>query len=435
MKIKVIMIFFMVFSAMAFAQFTVGGQLLQRAEYRHGYGNLIKENQKPAFFIGQRGRIHVQYDHEKVKFYVSTQDVRTWGSTSQAKESDNLLSVHEAYAEIPFGENWKAKLGRQELNYDNVRFLGNLDWALQARAHDFALVKYEKNLMKLHIGGGYNQVKETLTNQPYSLSNQYKTAQMVRLENQWGDFHASFLFWNNGLAQLIYDTLGNVTDETVRYSQTIGLPSLRYKISQFTFSGFYYTQAGRNITNKKIRAYDVSFQTSHLKIFDEEKGRKLQTTLGFEIISGTSQQSTGNISHSYNPFYGTNHAHNGYMDFFYLGNRHVNTVGLQDFFFRLRYDNCKKLFLSLNAHQFRAAADVYAAIEKLNRSLGTEFDFTAGYIMNDVVSWQVGYSQLFATSTLEVLQGTSNYSDIQQWGYIALLVRPNMKDRFVGLLF
>lgn len=417
------------------AQFTVGGQLLQRAEYRSGYGKLIEENQAPAFFIGQRARIHVQYAHEWVTFYVSAQDIRTWGSTSQVNESDNLLSVHEAYAEIPLGDNWKVKAGRQELAYDNARFLGNLDWALQARAHDFALVKYEKDAMNFHLGAGYNQVKETLVNQPYTLSNQYKTAQMFRFENQWGSFKLSVLFWNNGLAQLTYDTLGTVTDETVRYSQTFGLPTVQYVVGNFTFSGFYYVQVGRDVTDKKVKAYDLSAQATHKITFDEGEGSKFQTTVGFEILSGTSQQPSDNINNSYNPFYGTNHAHNGYMDFFYVGNRYLNTVGLQDYFLRLRYDPNNKFFLSLNAHQFLAAAEVFDGTETLSNTLGTELDFTSGYVFNDVVSLQVGYSQFFASSSFEYLQGVSNPSSLQNWGYMALLVRPNMKNRFVGLQF
>ena len=165
-KIAVIAIYLIAFSLQANAQFAISGQLLQRAEYRNGYGKLIGENQQPAFFIGQRARIHVQYAHERVTFYISAQDIRTWGSTSQVNESDNLLSVHEAYVEIPIGDSWKVKAGRQELAYDNARFLGNLDWALQARAHDFALVKYEKGAKKFHLGARYNQIKETLVNQP-----------------------------------------------------------------------------------------------------------------------------------------------------------------------------------------------------------------------------------------------------------------------------
>jgi hypothetical protein len=113
----------------------------------------------------------------------------------------------------------------------------------------------------------------------------------------------------------------------------------------------------------------------------------------------------------------------------------VNAVGLQDYFLCLRFGPNNKFFLSLNAHQFLAAADVYEGTDKLNTTLGTELDFTSGYIFNDVVSLQVGYSQFFAATTFEYLQGVGNPSSVQNWGYIALLVRPNMKNRFVGLLF
>src|SRR5690606_34620990 len=132
-----------------YAQFTLDGQLVQRSELRNGYNSLINETSKPAICIAHRARLQAAYAMEGVSFFMSIQDVRTWGNTSQTKLSDNFLSAHEAWVEASVGENWKIKLGRQELNYDNFRFLGNLDWALQARAHDFILVKHEKDNMKL----------------------------------------------------------------------------------------------------------------------------------------------------------------------------------------------------------------------------------------------------------------------------------------------
>jgi hypothetical protein len=71
----------------------------------------------------------------------------------------------------------------------------------------------------------------------------------------------------------------------------------------------------------------------------------------------------------------------------------------------------------------------------LNTTLGTELDFTTGYIFNDVVSLQLGYSQFFTATTFEYLQGVGNPSSVQNWGYVALLVRPGMKNKFVGLMF
>ena len=80
-------------------------------------------------------------------------------------------------------------------------------------------------------------------------------------------------------------------------------------------------------------------------------------------------------------------------------------------------------------------ADVYDGTEKLSNTMGTELDFTSGYVFNDVVSLQLGYSQFLAATTFEYLQGVSNPSALQNWGYLALLVRPNMKNRFTGLQF
>lgn len=47
------------------------------------------------------------------------------------------------YVELLLASNRATRPGRQELNY-NARFLDNLDWALQARVHDFVLEKFEK---------------------------------------------------------------------------------------------------------------------------------------------------------------------------------------------------------------------------------------------------------------------------------------------------
>ena len=98
----------------SFAQFSIDGQMLVRSEYRHGYNKLINENADPAGFIAHRARIQANYKIDRLNFFMSIQDVRTWGSSSTANISDNYLSVHEAWAEVNFGENWKLKLGRQD---------------------------------------------------------------------------------------------------------------------------------------------------------------------------------------------------------------------------------------------------------------------------------------------------------------------------------
>ncbi|WP_218937552.1 MULTISPECIES: alginate export family protein [Antarcticibacterium] len=331
-------------------------------------------------------------------------------------------------------ENFSVKLGRQELNYDNFRFLGNLDWAFQGRAHDFALLKYEEGAMKLHAGGGYNQDGQRLKGTFFAMPNQYKIAQFVRYENKWGNFNMSALFWNNGLQFSRVDENENILEEGVRYRQTIGLPTIKYQLGNTTLSGFYYQQLGEDVAGRKVQAFVASAQISHLFSIDPERSKSFRITAGFEILSGNDSNSNEK-NRAFTPSYGTNHAHNGYMDLFYVGGRHENSVGLQDLFIRTRFDLNSSLFLSANGHSFSSYANVYREGVKLDKHLGYEADLALGYILNKSVSLQAGYSQVFATNTLEHLQNLQDPAAVQNWGYLMMIYRPTMSNRFIGLLF
>ena len=417
------------------AQFDFNGQLMQRTELRNGYGSLIPQDTAPAAFIGSRARLQFSYKLKSFNFYTSIQDIRIFGNTPQAKVSDGNLSVYETWGEVSLDSAWSIKVGRQELNYDNIRFLGSLDWALQGRTHDFVLVKYEKNKLKIHAGGGFNQDSDRLYGNLFLNTNQYKTAQMIRAEYSAEKWTSSFLFWNDGRQYIQKDSTGKITEKGVRFMQTIGLPTLKFTLNNTTISGFYYHQLGKDVKNKDVNAFDVSIQGSQLLKFNEEKGSQLRITAGTEILSGTPKTETTK-NNSFSPLYGTNHAHNGYMDYFYLGGRHEGSVGLQDIFLRLKYDFSKKFFLSANTHYFSAAADVYDALNaKQSKYLGTEIDLTFGYIFKDNLSLQVGYSQMLASSSLKALRGNASVKDTQNWAYIMLIFRPKSNKPFVGLTF
>lgn len=414
--------------------FDFSGQLMQRAELRNGYGQLIEEDRNPAFFIGQRARINAAYNHNGMKFYVSAQDIRIWGSASHVKLTDNFFSVYEAYFETALTETWKVRLGRQELNYDNARFLGNLDWAFQGRSHDLALLKYEKGDLKLHMGAAFNQPGQSLTAVPYTVGNHYKTAQMVHLEDKGKNFDWSFLFWNQGLEQQMYNDNGEIIERKTRFSQTFGLPVLRYRFQDFTLFGFYYHQLGRDANNKTINAFDTSAQISWLRPLSAEKSH-LQITLGAEYLSGNDSNNSDE-ERAFNPFYGTNHAHNGYMDYFYAGGRNNSGLGLFDRFLRLKYQPSAINFWSLNAHSFESAGE-YNLLNgtTAEKYLGTELDFSTGLIINDALSLQVGYSQFFTSDGLKAIQNVENVKPVQNWAYVMLLFRPGHKSQFVGLNF
>ncbi len=418
----------------AFAQFNLDGQLVQRAEMRNGYNRLIQEDADPAVFIAQRARLQASYKLDNFNFYMSIQDVRTWGNTSQIKASDDFLSVHEAWAEVGLGEFWKIKLGRQELNYDNFRFLGNLDWALQARAHDFALAKYEKEDLKLHFGGGYNQDGQALSGTDFTVPNQYKAAQMLRYENKFNRLQLSVLVWNEGRQFIRRDSLGAITNKKTPNRQTLGIPTLKYPIGNTTLSAFYYHQLGRDQLNRKVNAYDLGLQITHLISLDAEKGRQITLAAGAEVLSGTEAGVTDE-NNSFSPLYGTNHLHNGYMDLFYVGGAHENSVGLQDYYLKSRYAFNNKLFVQADVHTFFAIASVpNPSSPDTNNHLGAEIDLSLGFQAFEAMSVQAGYSQFFKTDTFEQVQGNGTLKDNQNWAYLMLIFRPTMKNKFIGIL-
>ncbi len=417
----------------SFAQFSIGGQLVQRAEFRHGYGKLISDGADPAAFISHRLRLQGTYAWDKISLYASIQDIRTWGNTGQAKLTDNLLSVHEAWIRIPFNKYWSVQLGRQELNYDNVRFLGNLDWVLQARAHDFAKFRYEKDNLKLHVGAGFNQSGESLSGNTFTIPDQYKTAQMMRLENKHGDLEYSLLFWNNGRQYIQRDSLNQITEKDTRFMQTYGISNLSYHKGHASVAGFGYYQAGNDISGKKVNAYDAGLQIAYDINLNETHTSHLKAMIGYEVLSGTSQHITTNENRSFEPLYGTNHIHNGYMDYFYVGGRHHNSVGLRNGYARLSYYPASQMFLNLSYHSFMADGDIFDENVLMDKSLGSEIDFTAGYTFNKALSLQAGYSQMFAKASLEYLQGVQNPASTQNWMYLMLIFRPDSDKKYIGV--
>ncbi|MDQ3142071.1 MAG: alginate export family protein [Bacteroidota bacterium] len=414
-----------------YAQFNFNFQLIQRAEYRNGYGKLISENADPAAFISQRFRIQGLYNLDKLSVYAALQDVRTWGSRSQLITSDPSTLLYEAWVNLRINGNLSLKLGRQELNYDNVRFLGNSDWLLQGRSHDFGLLRLEKKYWKLHIGAGYNQQAEHLQKQVFNVQNQYKTAQLIRFEQQWKKLDYALLFWNDGREVTSTDSVGSITKFWTRYSQTVGISTLKYAVEKLQFSGFYYYQFGKHFSGKNLKAFDIGMQVSYSFKLGIQNLKTFRLSLGTEVISGT----TSNTHAAFTPLYGTGHIHNGYMDYFYNGGRHENSTGLQDYYLKTRYDFSDRWFVSGNFHRFSSYADIVLNSLTLNKYFGTEMDFSAVFKLNQAISFQGGYSQFISSKNFQEFQGVRNPKLYQNWMYLMIIVRPDSDKKFIGLSF
>jgi hypothetical protein len=174
---------FLLMALFSNAQLTLVGQLRPRTEVRNGYGNLVLKGSKSAAFISQRTRLTFGYKWDRLTFGASIQDVRVWGQDAStiSNADGSRLMLHEGWADLTLFNKtdttikakgidlMSIKIGRQELSYDDVRLIGNLDWLQQGRRHDMALLKTVHKGWQVDIGYAFNQNSDAfgITNTSY----------------------------------------------------------------------------------------------------------------------------------------------------------------------------------------------------------------------------------------------------------------------------
>ena len=390
-------------------QFDINSDLRARFENRNGYGTLKPDTEKATSFISQRTRLVFDYSFKNIKLRVSPQNVKTWGDVATNSKTDANSAFHEAYGEIKMNEKLSFKLGRQEINYDDARIFGNVDWAMQARSHDAFLLKFNPNTKnQIHFGLALNANKETNFYENYTIP-QYKSLQYLWYHTDFEKLNLSVLFLNNGMPYLVG------TEEKVDYSQTLG-SRLVFKNGALSIDGAAYLQTGKiadNSVNATYFSANINYKAS----------TNFNTSVGFEMLSGKDQNDTSTDMKSFNPLYGTNHKFNGYMDYFYVGN-HTNSVGLTDVYVNIGYEK-NKLSAKLTPHYFASAASIYSAGVKQGNYLGTELDLTLGYKMYENVTVDAGFSQMFASSSMAVLKA-GNKNAGNNWAFISIKINPNL---------
>ena len=397
----------------ASAQFTVTGEIRPRAEFRNGFKTLSGENTDPAFFIEQRSRLYLDYKNERFVFRLSLQDIRLWGENPQIFKADNaLFNVNEAWGQYNFSEKTALRLGRQELDYDNARFLGNLAWAQQSRSHDLVKFIYHSGSTQLHVGAAFNQ-EDVLSNpEPrrlsgtlYATGGNYKTMQFAWFHKDYEKSKFSLLFLNNGVQSL--------ADSSVNFSHTLGFFGNR-ALGKVNLEGELYYQFGNDPSGQDLSAYLVSLSMNIKTSF-------VPITLGADILSGTDPGSGKN--NAFTPLYGTNHKFYGFMDYFYVGNGH-GYVGLKDFYIKSKIKTGDKSGLIVHLHEFFSnAAIIDGDNNEASSVLGTEIDLVYNLDIAKEVNFKLGYSQLFGTDSMEIIKGGDNTA-LNNWAWAMITIKP-----------
>ena len=397
------------------AQVNISAEVRPRTEFRNGFKTLTDASKDPAVFTEQRSRLYVDYADSAFKFRVAFQDIRIWGETSQIfKEEFGKTFISEAWGQYYFTKNFSVKVGRQIISYDNQRFLGGLEWAQQGRRHDAALLVFEPERTKLHVGFAYNQdddvPEQAFIQSPgasyYSVGGNYKSFQYAWFNQGFNSGSLSLLAFNAGYQN---------TDSTVSFKQTFGAIASK-QISGVKLAGDFYYQTGE-LSGNKVNAFlagiNGTFSTPVTPI-----------TVGVEHISGKDDSDTSSDITAFSPDFGTNHAHNGFMDYFFVGPAN-GSVGVTDLYLKTSFKLAGGA-LKINAHEFMTgSSQLDGEGLELSKIMGTEIDLVYGRQLKSGVTWNIGYSQLFASDTMEELRN-GDKGAMQFWAWTMITFKPTI---------
>ena len=369
------------------------------------------ETSEPAFFISQRSRLTAEHQDKKFRVKLSLQDVRVWGDEEQLRDLSST-ALHEAWGEFSFNDHLSLRTGRQELVYDDHRLLGNVDWVQQARSHDAALLKFDKNGWKTHLGAAYNNQGESFFKSGYTLNN-YRVLSWFWLNKTFQEkLKFSFTGVTDGFEAS--DTSGNLL-----YRYTFG-PLLELETGSFKLKGTLYYQCGENASRKDISAFLAAFNLSY-------KVNNLTIGAGADYLSGTDALGTGNKKYNtFHTLYPTNHIYYGLMDYFLDLPAHTKGGGLTDIYGQARFKFSDKTSLAVDLHYFLLSNNVINPAEpasSIDKGLGTEADAVLDYKLLPQVSIKSGISVMMPTASMEVLKGGSK-DEFQGWGWLMVTFKP-----------
>ncbi len=412
MKNLLIILSFCFTSIVTAQEFNVSAELRPRFENKHGFGTLLETEADGTNFVSQRTRLNFGFFYNKIKIGVSLQNVRVWGDVSTLSADDNNTALHVAWAEAILSENFSIVFGRQEIDYDDSRIFGNVNWAQQARSHDAMIAKWQiSEKHKVDVGFALNADNQSGIDALYSNVAGYKAFQYAWYHGDFTeDLGLSFLLLNNGVE---FENI-NLENE-INYSQTIGT-HITYKNDYIITDFSVYFQTG------EFRGNDVG--TSNFaanlkfKVTDE-----FLVGIGGEYLSGKDMNDTSSKIKSFSPLYGTNHKFNGWMDYFYVGN-HANSVGLIDINATIAFQK-DKFSVKVIPHYFASAADIYDGNTKVQNNLGVEIDTMVSYKFSKAISMNAGFSTMLATESMEVIKG-GDKDEFNSWTWVMITFKPNL---------
>lgn len=284
------------------AYLTLGIEYRPRTELRYGYMKLPTINAQPAFFTSHRARLNLGYESEKIKFFISVQDIRLWGEEA-TRDRLGELQLFEFYAMPQLNDHWSMKIGRQRLSFDDERFFAQNDWRQSSGKHDGINIIYRSSSIDFDWFTAFNQ----------SSMGNFGTYYQPGFEG-YKFLMAHLMTWTINANSTLVSTIfadgyqGATPSEKTYIKSTIGLKWKQAIGPKTDFTASLFSQNGKLPSGQKIRAWFYALELL------QPISPHYQLRAGFQYFSG-GNSSSDEFSNSFLAQYGAFHKFNGRMDY------------------------------------------------------------------------------------------------------------------------
>lgn len=409
--------------AKAQGQFVLSGEIRERGFYSHGYERLLEKSEYGVFWVAQRTRLGFDYTHKNLEFFVQLEDGRVWGESGPWHSIG--FGIAQAWFQVDFAENFRLKVGRMPLVYENGRYMAYSTWDECGNGHDALVLRYlsKDERTRVDLAGSVSNTSESSALNPYEMNKFYKYLALGYFSRSFTpDFRWSLLSVTD-FQQLMYTDQNNKL--RYRYEPRSALGSYFDLFSDRKVSAlvYGYAQIGEDL---------LAGMASAILTFKIHPVFELKTA--YEFVSGNSVrpsdlQPPKFSDHAFNRFMGSSHSFMGIMDLFKCDGKEdgLSNAGLHQPYLTFTYRPKQGHRLSLDARYFWTVYKPYPYDFPSDRNLGLEVALTYKYDITSELHMNFGYAVHSRTRTLEMLSGIEpGNAKLPHFGFVSITYRPEI---------
>jgi len=406
-----------------FAQLTIGTEIRPRAEVRAGYKELYKKTDNPNEIATQRTRLNVGYKSDKIKTFVSLQNVSIWGEqskntstfrTATAADTGSVTNIFESWAELNLCKYSALRVGRQSLLIEDERLLTSGGWGQAGQSLDGVLYHYDNDsIVKIRVFGSYNNQKDgRIASTMISTKDnpRLKTFNFAEIKKEFNkNINITLLGILSGALKpgAVYHTY---------FKNTMGgYITLKNDEIAITGSGFY--QNGQSSNAKLTNAYLVNAQIKYTK-------KPFEVTLGFDLLSGNDMTNKDanytKIEHQFDILLGSTRGFQGTME---LVKPTTSAAGMFNSYLKTKYQITEAWSVGVNYFMLNTQNKAVVNGTEMKKYLGQEVDGLISYKVNSDVAFDFGYCYMMPSYALKTIK-SPNAFDHQNWAWVQLTFKP-----------